>query len=91
MVCPKCGNQGVEYKNGISKKTGKKWQAYKCTPCDVMIGMDGVIWGDKPKSNGNPAQAQNRADQLLEAILKELKIMNGKKEVLVDTEEGNPF
>lgn len=42
-----CGNQDLTYKTGISKKTGKKWQGWKCEPCDLMMGMNGVPWGTK--------------------------------------------
>lgn len=47
-----CGNQELQYKTGISKKTGKKWRGYKCEPCDLMMGMDGTPWG-QPKNNTN--------------------------------------
>lgn len=39
-----CGNQDTEYKSGTSKKTGKKWQGWKCEPCNIMYGMDGRPW-----------------------------------------------
>lgn len=62
-VCA-CGNQDLEYKSGISKKTGKKWQGWKCAPCDLMMGMDGIPWGDKgskPKATQNAPQVGKTA------------------------------
>ena len=92
-----CGNQALEYKSGVGK-TGKKWQGWKCAPCNIMYGMNGIPWGDKPKApNGisapTMAPTTNRIEQLLEAILKELKKMNGNKESLIEEpqEEGSPF
>lgn len=92
MAVCSCGNQDLEYKSGISKKTGKKWQGYKCTPCDLMMGMDGKPWGAisaKP-SFGNSAPApSNTLEKKVDKILAILETHYGKT-VKVEDEE-TPF
>ena len=89
MDCPKCHSQDTEYKSGMSKKTGKKWQGYKCVPCDVMIGMNGMVWGDTPKSpNGNPPQS-NSLEKKVDEILAILKA-NFKQGTTIEKDEA-PF
>ena len=82
-----CGNQDLEYKSGISKKTGKKWQGYKCAPCNLMMGMDGVPWGAKPTNIGGPAKQfsvppSNSIDKKLDKILSILEANLGKANIL---------
>lgn len=83
MAQCQCGNQDLEYKSGVSKKTGKKWQGYKCQPCDLMMGMDGVPWGQKtatpaqngfkPQTNGTPLNEMKSIVGKLDQIIAGLR------------------
>lgn len=78
--CSKCDSQGLEWKEGIGKNTGKKWTAWYCPDCKLMHGMNGMPWGDKgsggfsrpgasnskPGPSHNPVQTVNSASNSLE-------------------------
>ena len=92
-----CGNQDLEYKTGVSKKTGKKWQGYKCTPCDLMMGMDGTPWGAKapakPQSSPTGNSLGNSLEKKVDEILSILKanFNTPLRQQLEKDEESIPF
>jgi hypothetical protein len=98
-VCS-CGNQDLTYKSGISKTSGKKWQGWKCEKCDIMYGMNGMPWGDKPKApvgNFQPSRqapqitTSNSVEKKLDAILAILKENFPPLKDEVISEEESPF
>ena len=66
-TCPQCGNK-LYHNEGVSKKTGKKYENYKCGQCEY------IKWVDTPK--GEP---QNTGNQI--AMEELANLTKGQKEI----------
>ena len=55
-TCPQCGNK-LYHNEGVSKKTGKKYENYKCGQCEY------IKWVDTPK--GEPQEPPQNRDAAL--------------------------
>ncbi len=95
-----CGNQDLTYKTGTSKKTGKKWQGWKCEPCDLMMGMNGVPWGARaspppqngPKTSPIASSLEAKVDRILAILKNNFPDPKNKLEVMPELEnEETPF
>lgn len=96
--CSKCGNQDMEWKEGVGKSTGKPWKAWFCKPCKLMHGMNGQPWGDKsaaPKPTGN-AESTKYSHQEDDIINKGFANINKKLDLIlskigVQDKDDTPF
>jgi hypothetical protein len=88
-ACGKCGSQSTTFKEGISKKTGKKWAAYACDDCKEMNWIQSVA---RKTENGNQVPQLGLADikKQLDRIEKALNIPKINV-VEVSGEEESPF
>jgi len=97
MQCSVCGSQDTKFVQGVSKKTGKPWQAYDCNEpqCKNEKGYANRTFGFAPKSpNGKPPVAtstlEKKVDKILAILVKNFgDITVSKKEEV--NEEENPF
>ena len=86
-ACAKCSSQSTTFKEGVSKKTGKPWKAYKCDDCGEMNWV-----------KSSPARTESGSQVpgiSLSDIKKQLdrieKAISGKVNVEVSNEEEAPF
>jgi hypothetical protein len=98
MQCNVCGSQDTKFVQGISKKTGKPWQAYDCNEpqCKNEKGHANRTFGFAPKSPSgkSPVVAsstlEKKVDKILAILEKNFGSISITKEENVENEE-NPF
>ena len=63
MDCGTCGSQDTTFKQGVSKKTGKPWQAYDCNnpSCKGETGYPSRTFVFTPKSRENGPKGHKTA------------------------------
>lgn len=71
--CPKCGAK-VFHNKGISSKTNKPYENYKCGSCDF------IEWVGQKDKGGNTSSNTNEIMKLLKAIYNDIQILKAKNE-----------
>ena len=90
MECHKCQSQDGDFKEGVSRKTGRPWRGWKCKQCGDMVFLPSKTNSPKPQET-DFLKVLRSIDSNVQRIAQKLELKHEPLEEVTNEESDAPF